>query len=194
VNHEDAVFAKYYFDAYDAWADTSPSTATPGAWKIAFDAARDRKVSGSGNLFLGMNAHVNRDLPFVLAAIGLVAPDGSRRKPDHDQVNVFLNRVIDPLLTEAAARFDPSMDDAGAVPMNLGYTSTFQMLAAWREGAWRNAEALVNAPNAAARELVAQSIESSATLIARTLEAGTAYVAPLQTSASRDAYCMANRD
>ena len=193
VNHEDAVFARYYFDAYDAWADSSSATRTPGAWKVAFDAARGRRVSGNGNLFLGMNAHVNRDLPFVLAAIGLVAPDGSSRKPDHDQVNVFLNRVIDPLLREAAARFDPAMDDASAVPLALGYTSTFQMLAAWREGAWRNAEALVNAPTAAVRAVVAASIESNATAMASTIKTATSYLWPLQTSASRDAYCMANR-
>jgi hypothetical protein len=192
VNHEDAVFARYYFDAYDDWA-AGRSSEVPGAWKVAFDAARARAVSGSGNLFLGMNAHVNRDLPYVLAAIGLVAPDGTSRKPDHDQVNVFLNRVIDPLLAEAAARFDPSMDDAGAVPLRLGYTSTFQMLAAWREAAWRNAERLVNASSDVERAAVAASIESGATLMASTLKAATSYAWPLQTSASRDAYCEANR-
>lgn len=193
VNHEDAVFARYYFDAYDAWADSSASTVAAGAWRVAFDAARARRVSGSGNLFLGMNAHVNRDLPYVLAAIGLVAPDGSSRKPDHDKVNVFLNRVIDPLLAEAAARFDPAMDDAGAVPLRLGYTSTFQMLAAWREGAWRNAELLASAPSAEARALVAQTIESTAMLVAGSIVSATSYAWPLQSSASRDAYCMANR-
>jgi hypothetical protein len=192
VNHEDAVFARYYFDAYDAWA-AGRSADVPGAWKVALNAAQARAVSGTGNLFLGMNAHVNRDLPFVLADIGLVAPDGTSRKPDHDQVNVFLNRVIDPLLAEEAARFDPAMDDAGALPLMLGYTSTFQMLAAWREDAWRNAERLVNAPDAASRAAVAASIESAATLMASTIKTATSYLWPLQTSASRDAYCMANR-
>ena len=28
----------------------------------------------------------------------------------------------------------------------MDYTATMQMLVGWREGAWRNAEALVNAP------------------------------------------------
>lgn len=189
VNHEDAVFAGYYFDAYDAWAK---GAATPGAWKVAFDAARARSLSGTGNLFLGMNAHVNRDLAFVLADIGLTFPDGTSRKADHDKVNVFLNRVIDPLLTEEAAHFDAAMDDASAIPLMLGYTSTFQMLAAWREAAWRNAERLVNAPDAASRAAVAASIEQSATLMAQTIKLATAYVWPLQSSASRDAFCAAH--
>jgi len=90
-------------------------------------------------VFLGMNAHVNRDLPFVLASIGLTFPDGTSRKADHDKVNQFLNDVLDPLLAEEVARFDASPDDARA-PTLLGYTSSFQMLAAWRETAWRNAE------------------------------------------------------
>jgi hypothetical protein len=37
-------------------------------------------VTGSGDLLLGISAHVNRDLPFVLASLGLVAPDGTSRK------------------------------------------------------------------------------------------------------------------
>src|SRR5215211_2759393 len=43
VNHEDAVFARFYFDAYDAWHGDDPAAAPP-AWRIAFAAARDREV------------------------------------------------------------------------------------------------------------------------------------------------------
>ena len=73
VNHLDAVFARYYTDAYYAWQDGNRA-AVPRSWQIALDAARDKRVSGNGDLLLGMNAHINRDLPFVLAATGLVAP------------------------------------------------------------------------------------------------------------------------
>src|SRR2546423_1619013 len=58
VNHEDAVFARYYFDAYDNWAKGNV-TAVPQAWNVAFNAAKAHQVSGGGNVFLGMNAHVN---------------------------------------------------------------------------------------------------------------------------------------
>ena len=191
VNHEDAVFAKYYFDAYDDWA-AGRRNEVPQAWLIAFDAGAGRKVTGSGNLFLGMSAHVNRDLPFVLAAIGLNAPDGSSRKADHDKVNQFLNAVLDPLLAEEAARFDSAIDDARD-PLLLGYTTTFQLLAAWREMAWRNAERLVNAPNAAARALVAQSIETYAASVATVIKAADSYLPPLTTSKARDAYCWSHK-
>jgi len=191
VNHEDAVFAKYYFDAYDNWK-AGNRAAVPQAWQIAFDAAANKQVSGSGDVFLGMSAHVNRDLPFVLAAIGLTSEDGTSHKIDHDKVNQFLNAVIDPLLAEEAARFDSATDDARD-PLLLGYTSTFQLLAVWRESAWRNAERLVNAPDATARAQVAQSIEDYAASVALVLKAGEAYVPPFTSSAARDSFCASHK-
>ena len=190
VNHEDAVFARYYFDAFDDW-EAGRRGEVPEAWRVAFDAAAGRKVNGTGNLFLGMNAHVNRDLPYVLAGIGLAFPDGSSRKADHDKVNEFLNAVLDPLLAEVGARFDPAADDARD-PFLLGYTSAFQLLAAWREAAWRNAERLVQADSPTARALVEASIESYAATTARSIQLATGYVPLLTSSAGRDAHCLAN--
>ncbi|OAA23891.1 hypothetical protein UG55_103335 [Frankia sp. EI5c] len=189
VNTEDAVFAAYYFRAYDAWR-AGQRAAVPRAWEIAFDSAGRRQLAGAGNLLLGMNAHVNRDLPFVLASLGLVSPGGVSRKPDHDQVNVMLNRVVDPVLREAAGRLDPSVDNI-ATPLGLSYTVLMQVLVTWREAAWRNAERLVNAPTAAARERIANEIETAAATTATTLR--TLYVRPgiLPLRPDRDEYCAA---
>jgi hypothetical protein len=183
LNHYDAVFAKYYFRSYDDYV-AGRRTSVPEAWLVAFDAAANRRVSGSGSLLLGMNAHVNRDLPFVLAAIGLVQPDGTSRKADHDKVNQFLNLVLEPLLIEAAARFDPHVINL-RTPYGTGYTALLQLLVAWRESAWRNAELLVSAPTDSARSLVAQDIETAATLEARSIELANAYLPPLSSSAAR---------
>jgi hypothetical protein len=78
INHQDAVFARYYFDAWDDYRAGRLSQVSQ-AWQIAFAAADQQRVSGTGNMLLGMSAHVNRDLPYVLAGIGLVKPDGSSR-------------------------------------------------------------------------------------------------------------------
>jgi hypothetical protein len=186
VNHEDAVFASYYFDAFDAW-HRGDITHTPPAWRTAFDAADDRRATGSGNMLLGLSAHINRDLPFVLWEIGLVKPDGSTRKTDHDKVNEFLNRVTQPVIAEAARRLDPTMDDANA-PGTWDETATLQLVVGWREEAWRNAERLANASNAFQRGLVAESIEQSAQLKQQTLLLSGSY-GLFQSSASRDAFC-----
>ena len=79
-----------------------------------------RQVTGMGNVFLGMNAHVNRDLPFVLAEIGLVKPDGTSRKADHDRVNDFLARHEPVPAGRGGQGLDPTLDD-GDLP---GTTST----------------------------------------------------------------------
>ena len=153
------------------------------------DAADRRQASAAGNLLLGMSAHVNRDLPFTLYAIGLVAPDGSSRKPDHDRVNRILNMVVSPLIDEIEARYDPSVRVVPGLG-KLGDYLEFQALPAWRETAWRNAERLASAPNAAARAVIAADIEQAAAAEATVLLGLTGYVPPLTTSAARDGYCM----
>lgn len=184
VNHEAVVFAGYYFRAFDAW---HAGEAVPPAWAIAFQAAADHAVTASGNLSLGISAHIQRDLPFVLAGIGLVKPDGSSRKTDHDRVNEFLNRVSDDLYAEIARRFDPTIDD-GDLPGEVDNAGAFQIIPTWRETAWRNAERLVTAETPEARAQVAESIEAYAASQAEAIRHATAY-GPLQTSAARDAYC-----
>ncbi len=174
INHQDAGFAQQYFDAWDRYR-RGDLAAVPDSWEIAFRNADQQKVSGSGNMLLGMSAHVNRDLPHILATIGLAKPDGSSRKPDHDKVNEFLNLVIQPLFAEAAARFDPSVDDAQVQGTTMDETATAQMLFAWREQAWRNAEALVNAPTPEARAHVEAEIERVAALESNLIVAATSY-------------------
>ena len=192
ANHQDAVFAKYYTDAYYAY-QSGDRASVPEAWRIAFDASRDKRVSASGSLLLGMNAHINRDLPYVLAAVGLVAPDGSSRKPDYDAVEKWLYTATEPLLAEFAARFDPTADD-GNDPLGLSNFALFQLVSGWREAAWRNAEALVSAPTAEARAKVAASIEAEATEGAKTLLATQSYTPPLTSSGPRDQWCAAHHD
>jgi hypothetical protein len=188
LNHWAAVFATFYFGAYDDW-QAGRKGSVPAAWRLAFDAADKRQVSAAGNLLLGMSAHVNRDLPFVLAEIGMVKPDGSSRKRDHDKVNEFLNRVTEPLIAEISRRFDPSITGLDVQGTQLDATTLFQLVVVWREEAWRNAERLVTAKSAAARATVAATIETQAATIQSTLRTANAYLPPVTSSVQRDAYC-----
>jgi hypothetical protein len=185
INHQDAVFARYYFEAWDAAYKPGGGNLPPlpPAWAIAFDAAQAQQVSGLGNMMLGMSAHVNRDLPLVLASIGLIKPDGTSRKPDHDKVNQFLAQVVDPLLDEAAARFDPSVTMTSVAGHNPGAPTAVAMLQGWREQAWRNAERLVSAPTPEARAAVTAEIEQVAAMEAHLIVAATAY-SPLAADAA----------
>jgi hypothetical protein len=192
VNYEDTLFAHYYFAAFDAWS-AGEIEDVPPAWRVAFNAAANHSVSAAGDLLLGINAHVQRDLPLVLYSIGLVRPDGTSRKPDHDRVDIILNRVFEPVIAEIARRFDPTIDDTN-LPTSLDDATLFQTVVAWREKAWRNAEALADAPTPAARELVVAQIENDAASEARAIAASTAYLPLSGGSSARDAYCAIHHD
>jgi|tagenome__1003787_1003787.scaffolds.fasta_scaffold20982513_3 hypothetical protein len=189
LNHYDATFADMYLSAWNSWQRHGTA---PPAWALAFQTADQEGASAAGNLLLGMSAHVNRDLPFALYAIGLVKPDGSSRKPDHDAVNKILNMVISPLLNEIAAKYDPQVRVTPSLPAALDVFLEFQVLPEWREEAWENAAALASAPNAAARAMIADQIEQAAVAKGKALLAATQYLPPASTSDSRDAYCGAH--
>jgi len=192
INHQDAGFADLYFKAFDAW-QAGRIADVPPAWRIAFRATDRREVTGMGDILLGMNAHVNRDLPFILNAIGLVKPDGSSRKPDHDKVNVFLDQVNKYLLTTAAGYLDPTIDDGDVPGTTIDNSASVQLLVAWREGAWRNAERLASATTDADRAAVAQDIEDTAARIGLGLRESYRYNGLTNgTTAARDSYCTMN--
>ena len=181
----DAVFAKDYFDAMDAWSSGDPArqATVPVAWKIALKAADDRKVSGLGNFMLAMNAHINRDFSYVLAEVGLTAADGTSHKKDHNAYNRRLDGLYAPVFTEEAARFDPTFDDVDAGPIDE--TTAGTIMRGWREMVWRNAENLALAKTPAQRRFAEQTIENYAATQARLMR--TMFAIP--NSAKRDAWC-----
>jgi hypothetical protein len=192
INHQDAGFADLYFKAFDAW-QAGRLADVPPAWRLAFRATDRREVTGMGDVLLGMNAHVNRDLPFILNAIGLVKPDGSSRKPDHDRVNDFLNAVNKYLLTTASGYLDPTMDDGDVPGTTIDNSASVQLLVAWREGAWRNAERLAGATSDAERATIAQDIEDTAARIGLGIREAYRYNGITNgTTAARDSFCTAN--
>ena len=190
ISHEDALFASYYFNAFDAYAKGDLAN-TPGAWQVAFDAANNKSVQGTGDLLLGMNAHINRDLPFVLYRMGLFNSDGTTRKPDHDKVNSVLYSAYDEAAVDGGRRFDPSVAPSGAPGVN---ELSIQSVVGWREEAWRNAERLAAAATDADRALIAAQIDRAATTEAIAIKAAYTYDGITSSSASRDAYCAAHHD
>src|SRR4029079_12765161 len=77
-------------------------------------------------------------------------------------------------------------------PLAASYGTVMQLLTSMREGAWRNAEALVNAPTPAARALVAQNIEDTATAFANTVILLQS-ASPLSPTSTRDAWCAVHK-
>src|SRR4051794_26267922 len=140
---EDALFADFYFDTFQAWENGGQ---VAPAWRIAFEQAARGQITGAQEMLLGINAHVQNDMPFVIAALGVRMPDGSTRKPDHDAINEVLNRGYEPVVEAIRQRYDPlmSVTNSSLIPAdNLG---GLEMVRVWRELVWRNAEQLLTAP------------------------------------------------
>jgi hypothetical protein len=179
---EDALFADVYFNTLTAYARGRP---VAPAWQIALDTARAGQVNGAQDMLLGINAHVQNDMPFVLAALGLRTPKGESRKPDHDKVNLILDAAYEPVVRAVASRYDPFVSTTNASWDPLDDAGGLEMVKAWREEVWRNSERLLNARSADERRQVATQIQQGAAQWARMI------AAPQSpgSRATRDAYC-----
>jgi hypothetical protein len=177
-NQVTTAFGRYYLDAAEAWRDGHRAR-VPRAWRIAFTAARDGRVVTLGDVFLGLNAHINRDLAYVYARFGV------RSHADHLVVNDVLANVQPSVLPELIARYDPALPTqrSGDPALSLD-------IVAWRERAWRNAKRLRTAPSRPARRRVAAGIERHASALARRIR--DAFPATAEAAAARDAHCDAS--
>jgi hypothetical protein len=181
---EDALFADVYFNTLRDYRRGRP---VAPAWQIALDTARSGQVNAGQDMLLGINAHVQNDMPFVVAALGLRTRAGDTRKPDHDRVNEVLDRAYEPVVSAVARRYDPLVSTTNASWNPLDDVGGLEMVKGWREQVWRNAERLLNARSAAERRQVADQIHQNAAVWARAMSAP-------QTPgyrAQRDAYCAA---
>ena len=180
---EDALFANVYFNAI---RDARRGKPVPEAWRIAFETAESGDVNATQDMLLGINAHVQRDMPYVLASVGLRKPDGTSRKPDHDSPNQVLQNAYETIVRDVERRYDPLIAVTNSSATPLDDFGGLEMVKGWREGVWRNAERLLNAKTEADRALVAQSIEQNAAAWARMIAATPG---PPGYRQQRDAYC-----
>jgi hypothetical protein len=106
VAHWDVVFADLYLDALAAHR-RDPASA-PATWRAAF--AADPGLPPEAHVLLGMNAHINVDLPQALIAV--IPPEDfadpvvcARRRRDHQR--------IDRILAERVAAEDAELQQVG---------------------------------------------------------------------------------
>ncbi|MFD0382130.1 DUF5995 family protein [Streptomyces stramineus] len=95
-----SAFVDRYLTAYE---DDRAGRPVPTAWRIAFETARTGQVNAGQDALLGVNAHIQRDMPYVLAEHGLVRADGTSRKDDYDRVQAVLDRAYGPAVRRSPA-------------------------------------------------------------------------------------------
>ena len=174
-NQVTTAFGRYYLDALRAWRRGDRRHA-PQAWRMAFRAAEREQVSTLGDLVLGINAHINRDLAFVYFRLG------AKNREDHLFVDTVLARTRPTAYPEIMAKLDPTL--AGQAPNDPALSLD---VFAWRELAWTNAARLAAARNAAARRSIAAGIERHSIAMARRIRA--AFAVTAAGNRARNAYC-----
>ena len=182
---EDALFADLYFKTfrgYNLGAKVAP------AWRIAFQADASGDANGAQDMLLGINAHVQNDMPFVVAALGLRNKKGGSRKKEHDAVNAVLNNAYEAVVRAITKRYDPLVGVTNSPATPLDDFGGLELVRAWREVVWRHAELLANAKTKAQREQIASEIQTYAGTWATAI-AGANLGLPPGYRAQRDAYC-----
>ncbi|MFL5894163.1 MAG: DUF5995 family protein [Thermoleophilaceae bacterium] len=180
---EDALFADVYFNTARDYARGKPIAP---AWRIAFDTAKSGDVNAAQDMLLGINAHVQNDMPFVVAALGVRRLDGGSRKPDHDRVNEILDAAYEPVVRAVQARYDPIVGTTNASWTFADDAAGLEMVKEWREQVWRNAERLIAAKSDSERAQITDQIQQYAAGWARMI------ANPVQMPgyrAQRDVYC-----
>jgi Family of unknown function (DUF5995) len=186
--YEDALFADIYFwttHAHEHGAEVAP------AWRIAYDTAASGNANAAQDMLLGINAHVQNDMPFVIAALGEYTRGGVSRLPDHEAVNGVLARAYGPVVHAIRNRYDPVVGVTNSDLTPLDDFTGLALVANWRDTVWREAGELDAATTQAERDQVASRIEQNAATWA-TLIANANAGLPPGYRASRDGYCRAH--
>ena len=167
VHRYAVAFANYYRDALESY-DNGDVSRVPRAWRLCFDAA----LAGNGlvlqDLLLGVNAHVNNDLPFALHRIS-IEPDREQRRRDHNAVNDVLAAVTERATARIASLYAPGLVALDELAGNIDEMLALFSLQTARESSWESAVSFTNASNAIERALVSGLVSSRAAVMARLL-------------------------
>lgn len=166
-------FAWWYFDALERY---EAGRTAPPAWTYAFTVARRRQGFVLQDILLGMNAHINNDLPLVVAGILRAEGDAddparaARRRFDHDMINRVLHSVIPTVEAVTADHYGRLIRPLGRLTGTLDQALSLFGLRTWRDNVWRNAMALLAARTDAERERVVAVIQEDALHVAQSIE------------------------
>jgi hypothetical protein len=139
----DTAFANRYFAALDALqAGGEP----PRAWQVAFSAENRAGLMILQHLLLGVNGHINFDLPIAVVAVaaGGTLPD---LRGDFDAINAILGALLDPVQS-AIERYSPLLTLLDRVGGRSDEQIVNFSLQTARDEAWHEATRLAGEPDA----------------------------------------------
>ncbi len=158
-------FAEVYFQALQHY---ERQETCPQVWKVAFSVSPLSKAHAIQNLLLGVNAHINYDLVFVLAQLlqeewnALSSPQRQLRYRDHCRINTIIYETIDSVQDQVIERFSPHFDIIDRLMGPLDEWLTAKLIAEWRDEVWNLALALLEEVEESQVKEMSQKIERQA--------------------------------
>lgn len=156
-------FADYYFDALEHY-DQNPVQA-PAVWRQVHDVARLPDMHVLQNLLLGVNAHINYDLPLALYDClhgewaGLDETTKRSRQNDHETVNQIIGDTIDAVQDTVVEPLSPTMALVDRLMGRMDEWLLSQLITAWRHDVWNVALQLLSASDESRRQTIRQEQE-----------------------------------
>ena len=156
-------FAEYYFEALDNYERHSAKTSP--AWQQVHDATTQSQLHVLQCLLLGVNAHINYDLPLSLYDClheewpTLDPHQQQLRQEDHEKVNQVIASTIDAVQDTVIEPHAPVMAIVDRVMGRMDEWLLSQLISSWRNEVWSVATSLLDTADPSERELIRQQQE-----------------------------------
>jgi Family of unknown function (DUF5995) len=136
----DVQFAALYFSALYA---ALTGAVCPGSWKAMFSRRNQTDIARIQFALAGMNAHINRDLPFAIVSTSKTGNTVPRHGSPQYNDYTSLNTTLDGLIETAKKQLNVRLLGGPLPPVS----HLEDLIAAWdlagfREGAWEHAEGI----------------------------------------------------
>lgn len=157
-------FARYYFEALEQY-NRLPAEAPP-VWRQVHDTAQQSGIHALQNLLLGVNAHINYDLPLALYDClrqdwPLLDEQQRRlRQNDHEAVNQIIGDTIDAVQDTVLEPLSPAMAVVDRLMGRMDEWLLSQLITGWRHDVWNVTQRLLEAPDEVRREVLKREQES----------------------------------
>jgi len=157
-------FSEYYFEAL-AHYDYNPDI-SPAVWRQVHDASLNPEINVTQNLLLGVNAHINYDLPLALYDClveswkELPGQHKESLKKDHELVNEIIANTIDAVQDSI---INPSSWSMAAIDVLMGRLDEWllsKLISSWRNEVWEVNLELLSCPGEDHRESIRKTQET----------------------------------
>ena len=130
-------FGNLYREALAAYED-GETQGVPKSWRLAFDTAVNGAASATQDLLLGINAHINYDLPIALNSVK-IDPNRAARRRDFMSLNAAFSRAAEQMKEGIAQVYPFYFRWIERVVSRVDKRIALFGLMEWREAAWEAA-------------------------------------------------------